>query len=292
MIFAMLGIAKGQMVVAAASQPHLTAGDQLVYQITAELQRHHTTAGATAKDITSESAVQGSETFNIYAVGSDGTAFANVDASFQGASSGKPFESHSTCAAKITPDGSLLVNAKLGLGISDAVGFANTTTSDVAGRMLHVGETWTAPHDTPYVRLTMVRRVVGVKTYQGFRAFEIQSLGSGELLRTADGEPASGTVTISGTSYYDATARLFVGEALRTLTVVKPPRNSPMHDDYSASMNVMLSALNHPTPVPAPPTSAPAESATPAQAASPAEVSPSPGSEASPVPTVTPRTGT
>lgn len=275
----------------AAPATRLVAGDQLVYQITVELQQHHTTAGAKPQDKALESSAQGTETFTIYSIGSDGTAYANVDASFQGTNNGEPFESHSTTAAKVMPDGRLLVKDQLGLGISDALSFGNTTTVEITQHPLRLGSAWLTPENTPAVRLTLSRKVVGMKTYQGFNAYEVQSIGSGELLRTSDGVPASGTVAVTGTSYYDAADHLLIGEALRTLTVVERSGSAGAHDNYSATMNVVLGSWTHASPAPATST---APEASPEGTPAAQQVSPLPipsiyGS--TPVPTITPRLG-
>ncbi|HXN09572.1 MAG TPA: hypothetical protein VN860_07900 [Candidatus Acidoferrales bacterium] len=273
----------------------LAPGDQLVYEIAIELQQHHitTTTASKTEDRAAESSAQGTETFTIYAVGKDGVAFATVDASFKGTENGKPFESHTMTTAKVLPDGRLRVKDQFGLGISDAMSFANTTTAEMARHVLRLGAGWTTPLTTPYARVIMVRKVANVKTYQGYRAYEVQSLGAGDLIKTTDGLPATGTLTITGTSYYDKKDHLFIGESVRTLMVVQPATSS--HDNYSATMQVVLDAWTHGTPPPVAPSAAPpVVSASPASTAAPLYASPAPipsiyGS--TPVPTVTPRLG-
>jgi hypothetical protein len=291
----LLVIATSGSSIAAVSTPALAAGDQLVYEIAIELQQHHLITGARTEDKASESSTQGTETFTIYAIAKDGTAFANVDASFKGVDSGKPFESHTTTTAKVTPDGRLRVKNQFGLGISDAFGFANATTAEFAGHALRLGAAWTTPENTAYARLTLLRRVAGRKTYGGFNTYEVQSLGTGELLKTSDGLPATGTVAVSGTSYYDMKDHLFIGEALRTLTVVQQAGSESAHDNYSATMQVVLSSWAHGAPPSSEPSSqpssAPANTQPPPQAqyATPAPIQSIYGS--TPVPTVTPRLG-
>ncbi len=276
--------------VAAGAGTSLAAGDQLVYEITVELQQHHTIASPKPHDNAMESSAQGSETFSIYAIGQDGTAYAKVDASFQGTAAGRPFESHTTTTAKVMPDGRLRVKNQLGLGISDAVSFANTTAAELAQRILRVGSVWTTKENTQFVRLTLLRRVAGRKAYQGVSAYEVQSLGSGQLLRTSDGTPAVGTVAISSTSYYDAKHHLFIGEALRTLTVIQQPQAATGHDSYSATMNLVLSSWTHSSPAPS--VAAPGPTGSPATAQTAAPPSPAPIQSIfgpTPYPTVTPR---
>lgn len=270
-------------------------GDQLVYEIAIELQQHHITNTSSSKteDKAAESSAQGTETFTVYAVGKDGVALANVDVSFKGIDNGKPFESHTTSSAKVLPDGRLRLKNQFGLGISDAISFANTTTAEVARHVLRLGAVWSTPLITPFAHLIIQRKVASVKKYQGFSAYEIQSQGSGELLKTNDGIPTTGTVAITGTSYYDRNGHLFIGEAVRTLTVVQPAAAS--HDNYSATMQVVLSAWTHGTPPPsaqgvAPPVGSTSAASTPSPGyASPAPIPSIYGS--TPVPTVTPRLG-
>lgn len=274
--------------------PILAPGDQLVYEIAIELQQHHitTTAASKTEDKAAESSAQGTETFTILAIGKDGTAFASVDASFKGTDNGKPFESQTTTTAKVLPDGRLRVKDKFGLGISDAMNFANTTTAEIAHHELRLGAAWTTPLETPYARVAIVRRVANLKAYQGFSVYAVQSFGSGVLLKTSDGLPTTGTVAVSGTSYYDGKDRLFIGEALRTLTLVEPGGSS--HDNYSATMQVVLSSWTHGSPPPAEPSAAPpSQSSSPASTPTPQSTSPAPipSIYGAPVPTVTPRLG-
>ena len=278
--------------VAASVATRLAAGDQLVYEITVELQQHHTTAGSKPHDTELESSLQGTETFTISSIGTDGTAIANVTSSFQGTDKGQPFESHTTTSAKVMPDGRLVLKDQLGLGISEAIIFANNSIAEIAQRQLQIGAGWTSPLDSPEVRLTVARKVTGVKTYQGFNAYEVQTIGTGDLLKTTDGKPATGTVAVSGTSYYDEADRLLIGEALRTLTVVEQPGGKGGHDDYSATMNMVLNSWTHATPAP---------SASSAPETSPLQGTPEPEATTpmplpsmlgpTPYPTVTPRLG-
>jgi hypothetical protein len=270
----------------------LAVGDTLVYEITSELQQHHVSADAKHKDTAVETAAQGTETFSIYAIGQDGTAYANAQADFRGNEAGKPFESQMTSTAKVMPDGRLQMKDQPGLGISEAVGFANSTTVEITQHSLQLGSAWTSAQSTPYVRLTLSRKVVGQKAYQGYTAYEVQFMGSGTLLKTNDGLPASGTIAVSGTSYYDSADHLMLGEALRTVTVVEKTDNGSAHDNYSATMNVVLSSWTHASLAPG--------SGSPS-AAAPAEGSPQPAQGVpqpvptdkgpTPVPTVTPRLG-
>ncbi len=190
------------------------------------------------------------------------------------------------------PDGRLQMKDQPGLGVSEAVGFANTTTAEIMQHPLRPGSAWTSAADNSYVHLTVSRKVTGQKAYQGFTVYEVQSIGNGALLKTSDGLPATGTIAISGTSYYDNADHLLLGEALRTLTVVEKTDNRSAHDNYSATMNVVLSSWTHTSPSPQ---TAGASPQTPVEGSSePAAASPSPVptiAGPTPVPTVTPRLG-
>lgn len=231
----------------------LVAGDQLVYAITVELQQHHVRgSGAKTLDNATASSAQGTATFTVYSIGADGTAYANVALDFKGLNEGQPVVFASTTTGKILPDGQLRTKAQVGLGVSDAIGAADTTAGEISGQApLAVGKSWTNAANTSFILMTMTRRVVGRANYQGFPAYALQSRGSGTLLRTADGKPTSGTVTVSGTTYYDNHDRVLIGEALRSLTVVEAPGGPSMHDDYSAAFNVVLNAWTHASPAPA-----------------------------------------
>jgi hypothetical protein len=276
----------------AANSP-FAAGDQLVYAITVELQQHHVRgSGSKSLDNATASSAQGTATFTIYSIGSDGTAYANVALDFKGLNEGEPVTLDSVTTGKILPDGQLRTKTQVGLGVSDAIGAADTTAGEITGQApLAVGKSWTNAAKTPFILMTMTRKVVGKTKYGGFQAYALQSLGSGTLLKTADGQPASGTVTVSGTTYYDNHDRVLIGEALRSLTVVQMPGGASMHDDYSAAFNVVLNAWTHASPAPG------------GEAAAGTQASPQPGSTTYapapaasstaplPIPTVTPRSG-
>ncbi len=232
---------------AGATASSLAVGDQLVYEITIELQQHHLASSPKRRDDATESLAQGSETFTINAIGQDGTAYANVDVAFQGSDEGQPVVIHTTTGAKILPDGSVRMKDQVGLGVSDAMSFANSTANEVAQHQLQVGSAWDSPLTSPYVKMTLARKVTGLSTYQGRTAFVIQSTGEGSLVKTTDGKPATGSVALSGNSYYDGADHLLIGEALRTLTVMELPGNGSPHDNYSTTMELVLSSWTHAT---------------------------------------------
>ncbi len=271
-----------------AAGTSLRVGDRLIYAITIELQQHHVKAGAVTQDRTTESSVHGTETFTIYAIGGDGTAYANAEASFRGIDDGRPVDLHTKTAAKVLPDGQLRTKDQTGLGVSDAIGFANTTTQETSRHTLSLGSGWTTAELTPYVHLTMSRKVNGKAAFRGLTAYVLRSIGSGTLVRTTDGKPASGTIAISATSYYDDKDRLLIGEALRTLTVVRQSADESAHDNYSTTMDVVLSSWIHGS---VPPSVSPDTGASPQASATPSSVPVPTVYAPTPYPTVTPRLG-
>lgn len=254
-----------------AAPSSFVPGDQVVYSITVELQQHHVKGKAKSDDTVSESSAQGTATFAIYAVDQDGTAFANVTLDLKGTNAGQPVELQTVTPGKITSDGQLLTKARLGMGISDALGAANTVSDEIAHHgTLALGKSWTNAAKTSFITLDMKRTVVGQTNYQGFSAYTLQSVGNGSLLRTADGQPTTGTITVGGTTYYDDRNRVLIGEAFRTLTVIQPPVPS-MHDDYSSAFNVVLDRWTHASPAPAKSAEPePADTTSPTDTASPA----------------------
>ena len=281
----------------AATTPSLAVGDQLVYAITVELQQHHVKGGGPktkSQDKTLESAAQGTETFTVYAIGADGTAFANVDLNFKGLDQGQPVAFQTTSPGKILPDGQLKVKSQIGLGVSDAISFANSTTLELGQHApLGVGKAWTNSAKTEFLAMTMSRKVVARSNYRGVTAFALQSNGAGALLRTADGKQTAGSITVSGTTYYDDQHRLLVGEALRTLTVVQQPESASTHDDYSSALNVVLDTWRHSSGAQASGAQQPAQQAAPeaTETATPSYATPPAMFGPTPYPTVTPRSG-
>jgi hypothetical protein len=264
--------------VAGAPSSTLAVGDQLAYGITVELQQHHVRGKGKNSDTVSESSAQGIATFTVYSIGSDGTALANVALNLQGIDAGQPVALQTTTPGKVLSDGQLRTKAQVGLGVTDAFAAANTMIAEIGQHgQLALGKTWTNRAKTPFVTMTMKRTVNGQTNYQGLASYTLQSVGVGALLRTTDGRPAFGDISVGGTTYYDDADRLFLGEAFRTLMVVAPPGQSAIHDDYSSTFNIVLNSWTHASP-------APASSEQPAQEqASPEEESPPPTQTALPL---------
>ena len=274
-----------------ANASQLRAGDTLVYAITLELQQH-TVQTASKNQVTSEASGQGDETLHIYRVGSDGTALARVNAHFQGTQDGQPINLQGAFFGKVLPNGEVRIQGGLNRSIDEALNFANQITREAVGHALTIGRSWTTVENTPYLSLSIVRRVVGRQVYQRFPAYVIESTADGTLKRTTEGKPTSGSVSIAGTSYYDEADKLLIGESLRMLTVVQPSA-AQAHVNYSAIVNLVLSSLSHAASAASARATAPAPAptATPTPAPSlPATPGPLPGGYgATPAPTVTPR---
>jgi hypothetical protein len=284
-------LAAGTSRVSGASASSLSVGDQLTYAVTVELQQHHVRGLGKNKDTVTESSAQGTITFTIYSIGRDGTAFTKADLNLSGNNAGQPVALQTATPAKVLPDGQLRTQAQVGLGVSDALAAANTTLAEIAQKLpLFVGKSWTTKAATPYVAFTMTRTVQDEAAYQGHRAYALQSVGQGSLLKTTDGKPASGTISVGGTTYFDSRNRLLIGETFRTLTVVQQP-NSVAHDDLSAAFNIVLGGWTHASPQPqtseeAMPAELPQETAAPE-----ATPTPLPILYSTPYPTANPSSG-
>jgi hypothetical protein len=275
LLTAVLLLAVTSQFVTAAQPSPLSVGDQLEYAVAVELQQHHVRGTGKSSDEVTESSAQGTATFTIYSIQQDGTALATVALSLQGTNAGQPVAMQTATPGKVLADGQLRIQAQVGLGVSDAFAAANTTIAEMDGHgALIAGKTWTSTTKTPFVAMTMTRTVLADTNYQGRAVGTLQSVGAGSLLRTTDGKPTSGNISVGGTTYYDGQDHLLVGEAFRTLTVVTQPGSTSMHDDYSSTFNVVLNAWNHQSP-------APSASAQPTQAESSPE-------QATPAPTQTP----
>ncbi len=318
-IAAAAGTADSQPAAVKDSQSgHLRVGDSLTYAVTLELQQHHSRLAQKLEERSSESSGEGTETISIYHIASDGTALGSVKAMFHGTQDGQPVILQTSFLAKVLPNGEMRAHGGLGRQIEEAFNFANSSAHEIASHPQAAGTAWKTVQQTPYASITIARKVNGRKTYQGFPVIEVQSVGTGLLKQTSDGQHIEGTIQLSGTSYYDDRDGLMIGESIRTLTIANGSGTPAAHSNYSSALNVMLSSLarakaaaprpgqavlqkapngaqapasngqNAPSSPPGSATLQPATSRTPGQA-TPA---PAPsGYAASPLPTVTPRTG-
>lgn len=280
----------------AASSTSLQPGDILIYDVTVELQQHHVDASAKNKEVTGVASGLGSQTISVYAIGSDGTAFANVQSTFKGDDNGRPIGFDMTFPAKVMPDGQMRMKNQLGGGISEAFNFANASTAEINVHATQLASGWTTVLKTPYMNFTLIRKVSGQAVYHDYPALELQSVGSGTLFKTADGKAASGTVSVSGTSYHDLRDHLLLGESLRTFTALQLSDKNSAHVNYSAAINIVLRSWMHSTATPNPNAGASAlpTMGEPGGPAAPASLAPSPapsGYGPTPESTVTPRLG-
>jgi hypothetical protein len=277
--------------VAGAPSSTLAVGDQLAYGITVELQQHHVRGKGKNGDTVIESSAQGTATFAIYSISADGTALANVALNLQGIDAGQPIALQTTTPGKVLSDGQLRTKAQLGLGVADAFAAADATIAEIGQHgQLTLGKTWTNSAKTPFVTMSMTRTINGQTSYQGLAAYSLQSVGVGALLRTTDGKPASGNISIGGTTYYDGADRLFIGEAFRTLTVVSPPGQGAIHDDYSSAFNIVLNSWIHASPAAAASQQPAQEQASPEESPQPTQT-PLPLLYSTPYPTATTSAG-
>ena len=276
--------------IATASDLH--AGDTLTYAVTLELQQHSARKGG-QQEATSAASGQGQEVIRVYGIAADGTAFAHIEAQFNGSQDGQPIQLHGNFLGKVMPDGEIRIQGGINPSIDEALNFANQITREAIDHGMAIGRTWTTSSSTPLISMTINRRVTARQRYQTFPVWVIESTANGVLKKTADGKPAEGSVTIAGTSYYDDRERLLIGESLRMLTVMQPPQDAATHVSYSASINFVLSELSRAsstTPEPTPAQVEGGQSPTPSASAAPPTSPSLPGSNgATPAATVTPR---
>jgi hypothetical protein len=236
----------------AAPSPQLSPGDQLEYSVTVELQQHHVRGSGKNADLVTESSAQGTAVFAIYSLTQDGTALANVALNLTGNNGGQPVAMQTAVPGKVLSDGQLRMKTQIGLGVSDAFTAANTIVGEIGQHSpISAGQTWSVSSKNPFIDMTMNRKVLAGVKYRGLPAFTLQSVGNGSLLKTADGKPTSGEISVGGTSYYDQQDRLFIGEAFRTLTVISQNGSNVRHDDYSSTYNIVLDTWVHASPAPA-----------------------------------------
>ncbi|MDQ6780742.1 MAG: hypothetical protein M3Z37_06275, partial [Candidatus Eremiobacteraeota bacterium] len=254
----------------------LEKGDAVVYAITLELQEHRVQAGR--PESSTEASGEGTEALHVYSIGADGTAYARLDASFQGTQDGRPVQLQGNFLAKVYPDGQIRVQGGLQPSLDEALNFANAIAREAAQHKLSGGSTWRNVVHSPAIDLEVVRRVTGRKLYQHLPAIVIESTVTGVVKKTSEGAQTSGTLTMSGTAYYDDRDHLLIGQSIRILTTMQSPQAASAHVNYSVAINMVLSSLTRQTlgagaaaPVPgvtAPPPG-PATIATPAPTANP-----------------------
>jgi hypothetical protein len=263
----------------------LRAGDRLVYDLTIEQQVHGVPpAHAKVTEVTKDGAGEGTELISISSVAPDGSARARVAVDFVGVYDRKPLRAHQTFDASISPDGQMRASG-IGHQAEQAFTLANMTAREFSGMQLHVGQVWRSVEPLPNSPgvLRLLRRIVKQTDYHGLPTFVVQTVGNGAYRQALKGQIVDSAVSLTGTSYYDSRDRLFVGAAVRTLSLVSYPQSHGAHVNATSRINVMLRDFTH--------SAAPATPARRAAHKYPAPLpvrkplpSPSPSAQAAPAP--------
>lgn len=271
-----------------AAAPHLRVGDTLTYDVTVQVSEHTAVARPAAsrnRNDTSTSTGSGTAILEILAVDPDGTANGNLTVSMVGFSRGSPVVLRKTVAAKVAPNGEIRPASNIDPLLDQALMLANQSTRDIAVRDVRARPVWQWRFAATNYPMTMAfnRSLRGEQLFQGLPTLVVQTIGGGDYV--SDTDPRQASVRLAGTYYYDQRDRLFVGQAMRSDTVVSDATSGGSVDSSALVTIVLRSFARVTQPGATPPPSTPA----PEQTAPPPEPSPVP-TELSPVPlpTVTP----
>jgi len=263
----------------------LSVGEVLVYDLTIEVQVHGMpSAGSTAPPITLDTAMQGTETMTGLRADPDGSVHASVDLAVHGNANGQKTASEQTILLKISPDGAVNVESGGGALAQQYFSYLTQISKSYRNRTLHVGDVFhtSVPGPAGFASaIDTTAKVVGMKQFQGYPTFAIQSTGSGKLDTSTSGVRTQGTLSVAGTTYYDQADNLFVGTATRAnvdavvsgvqsgrLTVVDTTNIVLASVKHIAAPAPAASAMPEATPSPAGPPN-PSESPTEAPTAPP-----------------------
>lgn len=268
-----------------ADTQHLRPGDRLTYDITLQVQQHIAGKGTSKNDrAVDSSAGAGTEALSILTVDPDGTANGTLSVDMLGVAHGQPVVLHKWMTVKVTPSGEIRPAASIDPLLDQAITLANRSVRDLASRDLLNSRSWRSQMqaDTYPMTIALDHELRGVKDYQGFPTLIVQTTGTGQY---TGNDPAQASVSLAGTYYYDQRDRLFIGQAIRSDTLVSD--GSGVSVDSSTMVTIVLREFLRgpeiqvsPLPTPAP-TSTP-ETPPSAPTAVPTQLGPSP------LPTVTP----
>ena len=269
-----------------ADTQHLRPGDRLTYDITVQVDQQTASKGSARRSgVIDSSAGAGSETVDIVAVDPDGTANGTLAIDMLGFAHGQPMALHKSVAVKVTPSGEIQPAASIDPLLDQTITLANRSVRDLVGRDLHASPNWRwqIQSDTYPMTIALLRSLRGQRNYQGLPTYIIQTIGGGSYGAATDQAHAS--INLAGTSYYDQRDGLFVGEALRSDSIVTDNTNGDSTDSSALVTIVLREFVRGPqievSPLPSPsPSETPEEVPTPT--AVPTEYAPSP------LPTVTP----
>jgi hypothetical protein len=236
---------------AAAATRSIAPGDVLTYDLTLDVQLHALGVKSNpAMDSVRSGA--GTETLAINRVLSDGTAFAAFTLAYRGTRDGKPIQVMKSWRAELAPDGELHAvgsRASVGDDLEQALSYINGLAKGLPTRSLASGTSWTAkePLGTSSGSMVITSKVVGMRAYQGYRAYVIQQNGAGAFTQSVNGSPGVGSIAIGGTLYYDGADQILLGAAGRGETEMALTNADISHISATTTVNVRLRSWRHAT---------------------------------------------
>jgi len=225
-------------------------GDAVSYDVTVELQQHTVPKhGSGAKETTTESTSSGIAMFTVSGVASSGAAQAKAYYVFQGSSAGKVAMMNRSLPATIGPNGDIMTVGLQGSAIATAFDLANGIIREAKARNARPGTSWQSTGALSGIgaRMTFARAADAMRPYLGFNALEILTSGDASL----QSDTQSGKISIAGSVYYDTVDRVFVGESVRSFTLLVNTAGG--HVESTATINIALRSLARTTPAPATP---------------------------------------
>jgi hypothetical protein len=276
------------LAVAALADPqHLHPGDTLTYDLTIQVQEHSSSTKGNAKRDNGQDLSSGAGTvrLDIASVDPDGTANGTLNVDLLGFAHGQPVTLRKAVAVKVTGSGEIRPAASIEPLIDQMIVLADQSVRDLAAHDVRAGPSWRWQIQLQAYPMTLsLDRVLrGQQLYQGLPTLVVQSIGGGQ--HATDADPVQAFMNLAGTDYYDQRDGLFIGEAMRSDTIVSDT-SSGSAVDSSALVTIQLRAFTRaveaqPTP------SVSAGESSPTVEASPAPVPT--GYGPAPLPTVTPR---
>lgn len=275
-------------VAALADTQHLRPGDTLTYDLSIQVQeRTSNTKGVSRRDSgTDLSSGAGTARLDIASVDPDGTANGTMTVDVLGFARGQSISLRKSVGVKIAQNGEIKPNASIEPLIDQMIVMANQSVRDLAAHDVRTDPSWRWQIQAQaYPMIIGLERVLrGEQVYQGLPTLVVQTTGGGEY--AVDTDPVQAVMSMAGTDYYDQRDGLFVGEAMRSNTIVSDT-NSGTAVDSSALVTIQLRTFSRaPEPQPSP-SATPAEQTSPNSGASPAPAPTEYGP--APLPTVTPR---
>jgi hypothetical protein len=272
---------------ALADTQHLHPGDTLTYDLTIQVQEHTSGAKGAAKQDTGQDLSSGAGTIrlDIASIDPDGTANGTLSADLLGFAHGQPVTLRKSVPVKVTGSGEIRPAASIEPLIDQMIVLANQSVRDLAAHDVHAGPSWRWQIQLQAYPMTLAldRVLRGQQLYQGLPTLVVQSIGGGQYATDAD--PVQAFMNLAGTDYYDQRDGLFVGEAMRSDTIVSDTASGSAVDS-SALVTIQLRAFTRAAEVqPTPAISAGEQS--PAVEAPPTPVPTAYGP--APLPTITPR---